>query len=899
MVIERSFRMRDRPALAFSKQFGSLADELFKNEPATGTGFSAYIQSHGFHGRRYMAMELGRIPSDRYAEFKLDRHVTHVERLGPYERQVLAEILLASERLVMIVGYAGSGKTSTIRHVLEHYARHRPTRLVDPKRAGPYQRIRSIRPSYIYIDFNPIWTKVELSRGDEASATKCLLEEWANVLPIAVLDMFGPNEPLQLLIDCIEVALKWAVAPPRSEQFPRYRPPGVVIEFFQVFEGGLRDGKSLEDSYRKVLAALARMSAEDRIAFWHVILDVVKLHSYDEDVVIAVYDNADPMDAYLQRAIQRRLDQISTTCIHKLVAPLRPVAFEVRGYSYAHNWYPHSGPSPVDILSQRLLTFLNHPELLASYGALPADQAARATRRALDIVVRLQRGYGHHRSLGRVLAWMAGDSGRRLLDMARELFVSDQLLEVADHPTAPARVVRGRYELRALIDRLATSLGEEIIAIADHVVVELARGNAVAAADLVERLEVTMRTVLANAQQVSRSDLHTVTLADVQCTLRDPDLVTGARTAIRESVAAALQLIANSERNGDRRKDVLDEICARFTALVAPAIDSVPWQHRDARDEIYAFLCSFADLESPNPEPTEIPTDDSIKVLYEVNKPFVPVQILLRSRTHTTNVFEVANRPSLCKLHVLWFLGGMPRGLATAEHMVTALRALEHSDSDILETINQFVTQDMRLIWFDRSYAYPSLAALLANPDHRAVMSRAGWGYQSALTSEIDYLLVKLGRANLGLTTQINDVVLGLRELYGLEVGIRDRIVRGVRIPKDVYTAVHDIVVRATPQFTDLASRHFRKLSRNVERDELRQCVVAYERLLTDVAGPVTGGSSSTVSCATLRCIDPYEVHCAPVYAAPALAELRRALAGNRFWVDGMAADEHHGMLAP
>jgi hypothetical protein len=298
-AVERSSRRRDRFWPEFSKQFNSLADELFKNAPATGSGFSAYIQSHGFHGRRYMAMELGRLPSDRYAEFKLDRHVTHAERLGPYERQVLAEIVLAAERLVMIVGYAGSGKTSTIRHVLDHYARHRPSRLVDAsKRTGPYHRIRSIRPSHIYVDFNPIWTKVELVRNDEASATKCLLEEWANALPIAVLDMFGPSEPLQLLIDCVEVALRWAISPPRSEQFPMYRPPGVT-EFFKVFEGGLRDSKSLEDSYRKVLAALARMTAEDRVAFWHVILDIVKLHSYDDDVVIAVYDNADPMDAYL------------------------------------------------------------------------------------------------------------------------------------------------------------------------------------------------------------------------------------------------------------------------------------------------------------------------------------------------------------------------------------------------------------------------------------------------------------------------------------------------------------------------------------------------------------------------------------------------------------------------
>lgn len=876
----------------FSTQFHTLADELFVNRPATSDGFCGYIQSHGFHGRRYIAVDHDRPPSDRFAEVDLRDHVREAERLGPYERQVLAEIVHAPHRLVMIVGYAGSGKTSTILHVLEHYARHRVPRVLDhPPRPGLYAKLRALQPSCMYVDFEPIWKKVATQSKDAAAAQATLLEQWAEALPSAINRMFaGTKQPLQLLHDCIRTGLRWATEQPTEVQ--SYQVPGALISFFKRFNGKLSDGEDSQEAHKRVLRTLDEMSVEHRIEFWHAILDIVKLHSHPKDIVVAVYDNADPMDAPLQRLMQERLDCIATSCVHKIVAPVRPVTFEVRGFSSSYNWYPHSGPSPVDILSQRLLSFLNRPEQLTSYKDMPRDQAQRARGRALDILARLQRNYGHRRSLGRILAWMAGDSGRRVLEMAKALFLSDQLLESAEVSAALVRATRGRYELRAMIDRLVVSLGEEIAAIAEDVVTALGNGRAVVPETLAVRLVATVELVLANSLRVQGSELLGVTLTDVQGVIAEADVDTAARRSLRESTDAALDAIAASEESQARRREVLDAVCQRYRALVRACLEAPAWQNRDAGDALIAFICSFSDLDTAELEPAASVPDRPFEPWPRLNKPFLAVQLALRSGAGRSNVFIVDGRPSLCKLHILWFLAGGRRGSATAQDLITVLRALDHSDEDILEAVNEFVNQHIRLMWLDRSFKYPSIAALLDIPNHRVVLSRAGWGYQSALTSEIDYLLVNLSTPSVSLTTQLDNVVLGLRALHEIEAPLRTRRERAPGMLPGVTSAVRDVIVRAAAQFHDLAARHFRNLSRKEDRDELRRIVVAYATLLSDVE--FVPRTASTLPPAMLRSIDPYQVSLIHVDSRRERAAIQGALKGVRFWADGMTQDEFH-----
>lgn len=875
---------------SFSTQFHTLADELFVNSPASGEGCCRYVQSHGFHGRRFLALDNEHPPSERYAEFDLSAHVREADRLGPYERQVLAEIVHAPHRLVMIVGYAGAGKSSTLRHVLEHYAHHRVPRTVEPGRGALFRQIRAQRPLYAYVDFEPIWMRVASNGPDDAAARAALLRHWAEALPSAINRMLSNR---QLLRDCVATALRWAVEAP--SEFPDYPVPAALTAFYMKFPGKVSDAQDADDVYHRVLTTLGELAIEHRIEFWHAILDIIKLHSYSKDIVVVVYDNADPMDAPLQRAMHEILNCIATTCRHKIVAPVRPVTFQVRGFSAACNWYPHSGPSPIDILSQRLLSFLHHPEQLVSYRDMPQEQAQRALGRALDVLARLQRNYGHRRSLGRVLSWMAGDSARRVLEMVRSIFLSDQLLEIDSSQAATVRAVRGRYELRAVLDRLVISLGEEIVAVAGDVVIALGGGNDIDPDDLAARLAGTVDLVLASSLRVPASELLGIALPDLQQVLREE--APAARRSIQGSCEAAMIEIALREASEPRRRAVLERVCRGYRARLPALVERHTWRHPDVAPALIGFLESLAEPAPHDPhdnleiEPSAA-NERAVEPWAHLNKPFLSVQLALRHGTSRSNAFMIDDELSLSKLHILWFLAGVRNGSATVQELVTTLRALEHDDAHILQAVNELVNQHVRLMWLDRCFRYPTIDALLLEPNHRVVLSRAGWGYQSALTSEIDYLLVNLSAANVNLTSQLQNVMLSLRALHELEALLRARPDRPRTAPASMFSAVRDIIVRAAAQFHDLAARHFRKLSRNTDRDELRHVVVSYERLLADVEDvpPI----ASTLRVGVLRSIDPHQVALIRVDARREREAIRSALAGSRFWTDGMTPDELH-----
>jgi hypothetical protein len=741
------------------------------------------------------------------------------------------------------------------------------------------------------MNFDPIWKVVDATaRDDVERAVEVMFEEWSAALPNAVLKMFeGAENGLQALLDCIEVVLKWATRPP---PFKNYRVPAAVTSFFMKLHGRLRDG-DLEEQYQKVLSALDGMSHEDRIGFWHAVLDAIQHHSHPADVVIAVYDNADPMDEPLQQAIQHRLDIISTTCVHKLVAPVRPVAFEVRAFSTGFNSYVHSGPSPLDILSQRLLAFVVHPELSQVYRESSREDRRRALTRALDLLLRLQRCYGYGRSLGPILSWMAGDSGRRILGMAKEVFRSNALLEQRDVLALADNIgqLRGRYELRMMVDRLAASLAEEIVAAAEDVAASVARHDPVTPEEIADRLVGTVKSVIANIQRVQRSSMLEISASDAVATLREGEITTAARSTVQEAMRHAAEVLERpvgaspwyARAIGRLRKLFIDGVNAEFHRL--------DWRHPGAPEAAIHFVQSLVE-DRDAPPPTQPPadvTDRAVRQFLEVNKPFLPVQILLSNPTHTVNLFVSEGRPSLCKLQVLWDLAAAG-GQVRLGQLLETLESLGHSEFDIIGTVDEFVNENRRLMWLDRRFRHGTMAALKEHAGRPAVLSRAGWGYHGGLGSEIDYLLVKLGQGG-NLTGQIADVADGLRRLHELEDEQRRRTDLD-RLPPNVLTAVRDIALRAAPQFLDLSLRHCRKMERRSECEQLRASVIAYERLLGEFQA--VSADDVTQRRQLFRSVGPERARPRKIVVSAERARFREALAGAALWRDGMKADEYH-----
>src|SRR5215510_43206 len=180
--------------LRFSDRFDTLCDALFLEAPATAQqGPCRYVQSHGYHRNRWSAADLDDLRSDRHAETNLSDYIRNQELLGPYERHVLGEILTAPTTLVMIVGYAGSGKSSTIHHVLKHYAANRHRIAVDSHVRDPLHRHIHyvLRPSHIVIDMQSIREAVDQKPGPEA--IELLKQKLAECLPTEIARAIGSN----------------------------------------------------------------------------------------------------------------------------------------------------------------------------------------------------------------------------------------------------------------------------------------------------------------------------------------------------------------------------------------------------------------------------------------------------------------------------------------------------------------------------------------------------------------------------------------------------------------------------------------------------------------------------------------------------------------------------------
>jgi hypothetical protein len=273
----------------------------------------------------------------------------------------------------------------------------------------------------------------------------------------------------------------------------------------------------------------------------------------------------------------------------------------------------------------------------------------------------------------------------------------------------------------------------------------------------------------------------------------------------------------------------------------------------------------------------------------EVNKPFRPVQILLSNPIHTVNLFVNEGRPSLCKLQVLWLLSAEGGQLRLGQ-LLDTLESLGHSEFNIIETVDEFVNENVRLMWLDRRFRHGTMAALKEHAGRPAILSRAGWGYHGGLGSEIDYLLVKLSQGR-SLTGQIADVADGLRRLHELEDAQRERTDL-VRPSPTVPTAVRDIALRAAPQFLDLSLRHCRKMERRSECEKLRASVIAYERLLGELGA--ASADDVTQSRQLFRSVGPERARPMKIVISAEREKFREALAGAELWRDGMKKDEYH-----
>src|SRR5688500_6633110 len=105
-----------------SSPFRELGQEIFSTAPVVREGLPTddYVRSTGYHVVRFHMPTFESSRAARYDDRDLREDIENQELLGPYERQILGHLLAAKQKLVILVGAAGSGKTTTLRYVLHH-----------------------------------------------------------------------------------------------------------------------------------------------------------------------------------------------------------------------------------------------------------------------------------------------------------------------------------------------------------------------------------------------------------------------------------------------------------------------------------------------------------------------------------------------------------------------------------------------------------------------------------------------------------------------------------------------------------------------------------------------------------------------------------------------------------
>ncbi len=272
--------------------------------------------------------------------------------LGEYERTILGKLVHPEKKVLCIVGPLGSGKTTTIRYLIDRLM-HSPHHVVG---GGPLCGNRRL---ITLIDFN---TERFFAVRDEEEASRLLLNE---------------------LCSKMRARLKAVGVPPEAEE---------LSQFWQEEIERIREGDSCSQAFCRIVEQLREESLQltgtlpqpeveqrrrllgkifrDKEAYLDYLVRLwgyVTRKYYDGhyECTFIVFDNIDRASP----AIQDRLVHDLITCAQDpgplFVVLVRPETFERRGLGHVGarviDVEDHNGPTPRDVLLDRLSRFLAAP----------------------------------------------------------------------------------------------------------------------------------------------------------------------------------------------------------------------------------------------------------------------------------------------------------------------------------------------------------------------------------------------------------------------------------------------------------------------------------------------------------------------------------------------------------
>ena len=796
-------------------EFDTLADEIFSELPAEVSHCTRpYLQSFGFHQFRTIMPELRDRLSTRVSEYDLSEWLNNSEQLGPYERQVLGDILFAPHRLVVIVGAPGSGKSSTLRYALQFFDANakgdgtRPSSAPAAPRFDLYGAMRGTRPRHIYLDLNSRVTRIEQMATEgrpSAQLRKVFLQELPQTISQSILQLLGSvsracGEPVaSIFIELVKTSFAWALGDePAPIGF------GMKAEMLEVLTalGTIPSSTNPVDSRMRLLTQITELDIDKQIAFWFGLLEAISHLTCAHGTgpvarFFVVIDNVDPFPEYLQRVLVGMLMDHAQKVSFKVVVPVRFATFRTVTYARHFNWYPHSGPAPFDVVTLRLLTFLGGPSQFPAYQALPAEVRRRATCRAFELLLRLHRGHGAFRSLGRLMVHAAGESARRALEGTRFLFVSGSLDHHYDGVTAPdseLHALRTRYQFRLALLSLGATVREELDALSAE------EGNTLATVAAAEDTATSLAVRIASS---ARSIFARITEfpapPEVQEICKLEEVGRSAASDIRSGVDGVEQAMEGPELLEAFVKKLRNDVFATLTGAMKACSD-LPQVCGDA---IVALVCGALDRENLTPRVEDVDSDNEETGLFDEwdkslycrrllskNAPHATARVFVRSQ-FMVDLFHDAqkdNRLASGKARIIHWLANSDMGQKNVGDLIRQLLNYGFAKQSILGFFNDLLAPRLALLWVDHGFYYATFQELERLSETPATLTRAGWGYYFGVLDELDYVTETLHSARRPahpkFTERLDLTLSELRDLHNIDVRLFQT--RIAKLPEDI-----------------------------------------------------------------------------------------------------------------
>ncbi|MFZ5570499.1 MAG: hypothetical protein ACOZF0_08840 [Thermodesulfobacteriota bacterium] len=820
--------------------FKVLANQIFHFEPSTEKiGPLAYIKSECFHKHRISLPEFKNSSYPRYAEVTLKDYLRNEKQLGPYERQLLNGILLDPAKLILIAGAIGSGKTSTIKYIIHHYSIFRkrvgvldfnnlqlePKNLLDKL---SYE-VRILNPSYIYLNNNILATDLgalERQGIDRKEMRIKLQENFSDSIYESIVEMFQQTidykntlknksratllfkfakTPNELVFDIIDLMLQLVSGSIPLGNCIKTIPFRSILSKVNdeiLLNGGLRKENFNSDLARIKNVINSKLSPRDKIKFWFSLIDIIgQLLDNKKNYLFCIVDNIDPLSAYLQHELHDILLNIVERATFKIVVPARFSTFKILNKARGYNWYPHHGPSPIEVITIRLAYFISTPEDFSAYKTIEQKNIKSISLiRAFDILLRMHRGSGAFRSLSRMMEAIAGDSIRKAYDAIRELFLDETLkysYSEIEYLTDEVNKILSKYLYRSLIEKIGYVIEKEMVEISreayipgveSRIIDEKAKENSC-------RLMMVITSIIDNTFSSVKNITIKISTEAFKKILNIEESGYQAKTRIRAGCYTASKIA--------KSRGLSTEILKKFTEIMRSTIEIemksvLKMQYSNyfginEIEEFSGFISASLIIEEENIDkifedhdfdPDNIAFKwfdewDESKIcrkILSVNSPLNAVRALIKTSAH--DIFHNSLDGELClsKLRILYTLVYDRDHSKTVRFFLDDLEKYFIPEDKILHAINDLINSETRIIWINKQFAYKDIQELYEDGNLNVTLTRRGWGYYSQVLKELTYLQVvfierkRTSSQHFSFSERVNLCLLGISDLYELEI---------------------------------------------------------------------------------------------------------------------------------